>query len=206
MSKTQDQLSVDIRDQLTLAQASCKHQLMVETQEIRDAFVSRLNQSLDSKEGVRKGRGRNVDFYEGVRKHPAFSASTQATHKWLKAESMPSRANMRAIAEWLGVRVEWLQYGEGEPHQPATPPESADQGRCIVPSAPTNSDSEQCDQKPGGRQVGQHLAAGRALFDRMTPRSRTLVARILEMEAQGALTDEDIQMLEKIVERFGTTR
>lgn len=87
---------------------------MVETQELRDAFVARLNKALDEKDGVRKGRGRNVDFFEGLRTQPAFSASTQATHKWLKAESMPGRANMLAIAEWLGVRVEWLQYGEGE--------------------------------------------------------------------------------------------
>lgn len=87
---------------------------MVETQELRDAFVARLNKALDEKDGVRKGRGRNVDFFEGLRTQPAFSASTQATHKWLKAESMPGRANMLAIAEWLGVRVEWLQYGEGD--------------------------------------------------------------------------------------------
>lgn len=87
---------------------------MVETQELRDAFVARLNKALDGKDGVRKGRGRNVDFFEGLRTRPAFSASTQATHKWLKAESMPGRSNMLAIAEWLGVRVEWLQYGEGE--------------------------------------------------------------------------------------------
>lgn len=107
---------------------------MVETQEIRDAFAARLNQALDGKNGVRKGRGRNVDFYEGMRAHPSFSASTQATHKWLKAESMPGRANMMAIAEWLGVRVEWLQYGEGNPHQPS--PEPARAGQAEEESEP----------------------------------------------------------------------
>lgn len=146
MSKIQNQLSVDIKDQLTLAQASCKHQLMVETQEIRDAFVSRLNQALDGKEAVRKGRGRNVDFYEGVRTQPAFSASKQATHKWLKAESMPGRANMLAIAEWLGVRVEWLQYGEGEPHLAASesdqPSPVNDASQAKTPASPSSSAAE----------------------------------------------------------------
>lgn len=114
--------------------------------------------------------------------------ANSAVTQWINGSSKSLKPeNLYALAKATGFRPEWLAIGEGEPHQPAT------------------SDSEQCDQKPGGRQVGQHLAAGRALFDRMTPRSRTLVARILEMEAQGALTDEDIQMLEKIVERFGTT-
>lgn len=40
-------------------------------------------------------------------------ASVQAIHKWMTGESMPGRSNMRALAEWLGVRAEWLQYGDG---------------------------------------------------------------------------------------------
>lgn len=108
---------------------------MVETQELRDAFVARLNKALDEKDGVRKGRGRNVDFFAGLRTQPAFSASTQATHKWLKAESMPGRANMLAIAEWLGVRVEWLQYGEGEMRQ--SPQQSDNISAPATEQAPT---------------------------------------------------------------------
>lgn len=108
---------------------------MVETQELRDAFVARLNKALDEKDGVRKGRGRNVDFFEGLRTQPAFSASTQATHKWLKAESMPGRANMLAIAEWLGVRVEWLQYGEGDMRQS---PQPSDDISASAPSSHAN--------------------------------------------------------------------
>ena len=143
---------------------------MVETQELRDAFVARLNKALDEKDGVRKGRGRNVDFFEGLRTQPAFSASTQATHKWLKAESMPGRANMLAIAEWLGVRVEWLQYGEGDmrptPQQsddisapiplshanvgPAAQPHRASKGYPLISWVAAGSWQESCDHfEPG---------------------------------------------------------
>ncbi len=108
------QLAVDVSDQLTVAQVMCNHQPMVETQEIRDDFSLRLNQALDKTPGVRAARGRNVDLYEGIKGHPSAKASKQATHKWLNGESMPSRANMIAIADWLNVRVEWLAHGEGE--------------------------------------------------------------------------------------------
>ena len=65
-------------------------------------------------EGVRKARGRNVDFHALMKsKAPGFDASTQATHKWLKAEAMPEKDNMRMIAAVMEVRAEWLEYGEG---------------------------------------------------------------------------------------------
>src|SRR5690554_2959523 len=114
MTSPQDQLTVDIIYQLTFDQAACQHQPMVDTQEIRDAFAARLNRALDDVEGVRKARGRNVDFHALMKsKAPGFDASTQATHKWLKAESMPEKDNMRMIAAVTEVRAEWLEYGEG---------------------------------------------------------------------------------------------
>lgn len=44
----------------------------------------------------------------------ATSKTAKAASKWWNQEAMPGRSSMLAIAEWLGVRVEWLQYGEGE--------------------------------------------------------------------------------------------
>ncbi len=125
MASRSYQLAVDIRDQLTIAQAVCNHQLMVDTQDIKAGFVARLNKALDAIPGVRAGRGRNVDLYEGIRNNPQAKASTQATHKWLSGESMPSRGNMLAIAEWLNVRAEWLAYGEGDMRP--TPPVADEQ-------------------------------------------------------------------------------
>lgn len=108
------QLAVDIRDQLTIAQAVCNYQPMVDTRDIKAGFVARLNKALDGIQDVRAGRGRNVDLYEGIRHNPQAKASPQATHKWLSGESMPSRSNMLAIAEWLNVRAEWLAFGDGD--------------------------------------------------------------------------------------------
>ncbi|MDH0293379.1 LexA family transcriptional regulator [Pseudomonas sp. GD04087] len=107
------QLTVDINDQLTVAQVLCKHQPMVETQEIRDAFAARLNRALDGMPEIRQERGRNVDLHGALEKLGA-RAKKQATHKWLTGASIPERDNMELLARWLGVRVEWLEYGLGE--------------------------------------------------------------------------------------------
>lgn len=39
--------------------------------------------------------------------------------KWLVGDSMPTRANMRVLAECLKVRVEWLEYGIGTKQAPS---------------------------------------------------------------------------------------
>jgi phage repressor protein C with HTH and peptisase S24 domain len=38
----------------------------------------------------------------------------KAASKWLHGESIPGAAKMQAIAENLGVKIEWLQHGSGE--------------------------------------------------------------------------------------------
>lgn len=85
---------------------------MVDTQQVRDEFVARLNEALDGVPGVRKVRGRNVDMHR-LLTEMGLSKSTQATHKWLNAEAMPEKENMRLLAALCGVRAEWLEYGEG---------------------------------------------------------------------------------------------
>ncbi|WP_285275262.1 S24 family peptidase [Halopseudomonas bauzanensis] len=88
---------------------------MVDTQKIRDEFAARLNKALDDVPSVRAARGRNTDLHELLRAH-GLSSSKQATHKWLRAEAMPEKDNMRLIARVLGVRAEWLEYGHGDMH------------------------------------------------------------------------------------------
>lgn len=90
---------------------------------------------------------------------------------------MPGRANMIAIADWLKVRVEWLAHGEGAMR--------------LGDDAPPPSD---------------RVALGVALFNKATPRSQGVIDRIATLEAQGKLTDEDLQILEKIIDRFGTAK
>lgn len=85
---------------------------MVDTQQVRDEFVARLNEALDGVPGVRKVRGRNVDMHR-LLTEMGLTKSTQATHKWLNAEAMPEKENMRLLAALCRVRAEWLEYGEG---------------------------------------------------------------------------------------------
>jgi transcriptional regulator with XRE-family HTH domain len=46
--------------------------------------------------------------------YPALRVSQQAVRKWLNAENMPSHAKIMALAEWLGVPPNWLEYGVAE--------------------------------------------------------------------------------------------
>lgn len=103
---------------------------MVETQEIRDAFAARLHKALDRMPGIRPARGRNVDLHAAI-KAAGIETTTQATNKWLRGESMPEKDNMRQLAAWLGVRAEWLEYGEGEMD-----------GRAATPAKPIESNAQ----------------------------------------------------------------
>lgn len=86
---------------------------MVESQDIRDAFAARLNKALDGAAGIRPERGRNTDLHTELSKL-GVSATKQATHKWLTGASIPERSHIEQLAKWLGVRTEWLEYGQGE--------------------------------------------------------------------------------------------
>ncbi len=105
------QLSVDIKHQLTIVQASCNHQPMVDKNFLRKQFTSRLHQALDQS-GVRQ-RGRGVDVHKALQKRGVHK-TTQAISKWLNAESIAEPDSMVALSDWLGVRREWLEYGTGE--------------------------------------------------------------------------------------------
>lgn len=79
---------------------------MVHSNDIRRAFVSRLKQAL-SHAGI-------PEWGAGARLAEMTGKTAKAASKWWNEESMPARISMVAIARELGVRVEWLQYGEGE--------------------------------------------------------------------------------------------
>lgn len=79
---------------------------MVQNEDVRKSFARRLKEALAQAGFAEWGAGARLAGITG--------ATAKAASKWLNAESMPGRANMLAIAEWLGVRVEWLQYGEGD--------------------------------------------------------------------------------------------
>lgn len=80
---------------------------MVQNDEIRQAFAERLKTALKKIGQDSWGAGTYLKKVVGV--------TDKAASKWLNAEAMPGRANMLTLADHLGVRIEWLQYGYGEP-------------------------------------------------------------------------------------------
>lgn len=78
---------------------------MVQAQEFRDEFTARLKRALASKGIPAHG--------SGVYLRDLTKVTDKAASKWLNAESMPSPARMRTIADALEVRAEWLQFGSG---------------------------------------------------------------------------------------------
>lgn len=108
MSAPKYKPSVDIIHQLTIAQASCHSQPMVDKNELRAAFSLRLHEALDDA-GVRN-RGRGVDIHAHL-KGMGIRKTTQAISKWLNGEAIAEADSMTALSSWLGVRREWLEYG-----------------------------------------------------------------------------------------------
>ena len=85
---------------------ACDIEPMVQIEEIRAAFASRLKKSLAE---------RGIDQWgAGARLAEMTKVTPKAASKWLNGESIPGPAKMQAIAENLGVKIEWLQHGSGE--------------------------------------------------------------------------------------------
>lgn len=83
---------------------------MVAKENIRREFSKRLHLACDEA-GVRE-RGRAVDIQSHL-KTKSMTATTTAIGKWLNAEAVPEADKLRQLANWLGVRAEWLEYGLG---------------------------------------------------------------------------------------------
>jgi len=97
---------------------------MVQSSNIRQAFVARLKQASASA-GI-------PDWGLGARLADIAKVTPKAASKWLNMESMPGRSNMQAMASAFGVRVEWLEYGQGEMRDAAEAP---------MPATPTSKSS-----------------------------------------------------------------
>lgn len=98
-----DVLSVHDRPVLTVQASAGNIERMVQTQQLRDEFSSRLKKALADNGIPIHGSGAHLCRVTGV--------TAKAASKWLNAESMPGAAKMKAISDGLGVRLEWLQYG-----------------------------------------------------------------------------------------------
>ncbi|WP_454841945.1 LexA family transcriptional regulator [Pseudomonas hormoni] len=79
---------------------------MVHIEDIRAAFVVRLKKALAA---------HGIDQWgAGARLAKIAKVTPKASSKWLNGESLPGPAKMSAVADALGVKIEWLQHGAGE--------------------------------------------------------------------------------------------
>lgn len=85
------------------------NQPMIDSDEMRVAFSRRLKSALDNA-GVR-AHGRAVDIQKRLADR-GIKVSTTAIGKWLNGEATPDRPKMVALADWLGVTANELEYGE----------------------------------------------------------------------------------------------
>lgn len=90
---------------------------MVHSNDLRAGFASRLKKALTASDIPEWGAGARLAKIAGV--------TAKAASKWLNGESIPGSANLLKIAEALGVRREWLEYGEGS--------EKSQIGELLVP-------------------------------------------------------------------------
>jgi len=74
----------------------------------REEFSKRLKQKLKER-AIEASPSRVARIFNEL--FPAQRISVQGARKWLGAEAMPGRGKIRALASWLEVAPEWLQYG-----------------------------------------------------------------------------------------------
>lgn len=159
---------------------------MVDTQKIRDEFTVRLNHALDGVPAVRKGRGRNVDVHKLLAER-GWPGTTQGSHKWFKAESMPEKDGMRMLAKICGVRAEWLEYGNG--------PMKAREVLMTEEGVQATAETPDFVVSEAGRSY--YVEAKRSL-DRLEP-----TAGLEELlRAVNGLTDKDLMMLAQLAHRM----
>jgi len=92
--------------ELKVHASACDSEPMVQIEDIRASFASRLKSSLASQ---------GIDSWgAGARLAKIAEVTPKAASKWLNGESMPGPAKMQAIADALKVRIEWLQHGSGD--------------------------------------------------------------------------------------------
>jgi phage repressor protein C with HTH and peptisase S24 domain len=92
--------------ELKVHASACEDEFMVHSEELRTGFAKRLKKAMAD--------ANIADWGAGVRLAKITKTTPKAVSKWLNGETMPGRSNMQALADHLRVRVEWLEYGNGE--------------------------------------------------------------------------------------------
>ncbi len=117
----------------------------------RDEFSSRLHKAL---------RRAGKDGYGmGARLARAMRVTPKAASKWLNGEARPGHDKKVALARWLGIREEWLDYGRGEMLRDDAPT-PADDARHIGEPLPPHSRQPSERSAEALRQIEQAVLSG----------------------------------------------
>lgn len=83
----------------------------------REAFSKRLRQALQQgRVAVDSPTHLAHEFND---RYAGKRVTQQAVRKWLNGEAIPAHDKILALAEWLEVGTEWLEYGKGSAVAPA---------------------------------------------------------------------------------------
>lgn len=101
------------------------------TRKEREGFTQRLRECLR-----RSGRAESSSTAlarEFNRVYSGTQVTTNAVRKWLTGQSIPTQDKLRVLADLLGVRTQWLRYGNGYIQQePDLPGETESQSRSTA--------------------------------------------------------------------------
>jgi transcriptional regulator with XRE-family HTH domain len=79
----------------------------------QERFAARLNQALAAARYQPAGASRIAREFN--LRFPAKAVTVHAVRKWIKGEAIPTQDKLVALAQWLGVRADWLRYDGNEP-------------------------------------------------------------------------------------------
>jgi transcriptional regulator with XRE-family HTH domain len=79
----------------------------------QERFSDRLNQALA--EANYPKAGASLIAREFNLRFPDMAVTVHAVRKWIKGEAIPTQDKLVALAQWLGVKADWLRYDGDEP-------------------------------------------------------------------------------------------
>ena len=79
----------------------------------QERFAQRLNQALDEARYQHAGASRIAREFN--LRFPDKAVTVHAVRKWIKGEAIPTQDKLLALAQWLGVRADWLRFNGAEP-------------------------------------------------------------------------------------------
>jgi transcriptional regulator with XRE-family HTH domain len=79
----------------------------------QERFAQRLNQALDAARYQHAGASRIAREFN--LRFPDRAVTVHAVRKWIKGEAIPTQDKLLSLAQWLGVRADWLRFNGNEP-------------------------------------------------------------------------------------------